>query len=134
MTGTPEQAVAPLTAVSNAMVRLHKEQFGRGPTRARSGFVGDTLVCVLEDVLLPAELKMVEMGDPQRVRESRVAFQAATAHDFVRAVEEIVQRKVRAFGSAVDVEANVVYENFTFEVDVSSDGAGLASAVVTRLH
>jgi hypothetical protein len=53
-----------LTAVSDAMVTLHKTQFGRGATMARSGFAGpDTLVCVLQDVLLPAERKMVEMGN-----------------------------------------------------------------------
>ena len=42
-----------MAAVSRAMVALHKEQFGRGPTRARSHFAGqDALVCVLENVLL----------------------------------------------------------------------------------
>jgi hypothetical protein len=36
------------------MVKLHKEQFGRGPTNARSYLAGaDTLVCTLEDSLLP---------------------------------------------------------------------------------
>jgi len=125
MTGPPEHAVSPLNALSNAMVRLHKEQFGRGPTTARSGFVGpDALLCVLEDALLPAELNMVKMGDHQRVRESRIAFQAATASEFVSAVEEIVGRKVRAFGSAVDVEQNVVFENFVFERESAGDGDG----------
>lgn len=115
-----------LTAVSNAMVALHKEQFGRGPTSARSGFAGpDTLVCVLQDVLLPAERKMVEMGDQNRVRESRVAFQAATAGDFVAAVEQIVLRKVQAFASGVDPDANVVFETFYFEPGESGgDGDG----------
>jgi uncharacterized protein YbcI len=62
-----------LQAVSNAMVKLHKEQFGRGPTNARSYFAGpDTLVCTLEDALLPAERTMVEMGEHHRVRESRM--------------------------------------------------------------
>ena len=105
-----------LSAVSKAMTTFHKEQFGRGPTNVRSNFAGpDTLVCVLEDVLLPAELKMVELGDQARVREARVSFQVATADDFVKAVEEIVHRKVRAFASAVDPDSNVVFENFYFE-------------------
>src|SRR3954453_5684234 len=108
--------VSPLQAVSNAMVKLHKEQFGRGPTSAQSNFAGpDALMCVLQDALLPAERKMVELGDEGRVRETRIAFQAATQDEFVNAVEQIVHRKVRAFGSAVDPEANVVVENFFFE-------------------
>ena len=62
-----------LQAFLNAMVSLYKEQFGRGPTNARTYFVGsDTLVCTLEDALLPAERTMVEMGEHQRVRESRM--------------------------------------------------------------
>ena len=48
------RAVGLLSAVSNALVTLHKEQFGRGPTRARANFAGDdTLVCVMEEALLP---------------------------------------------------------------------------------
>jgi uncharacterized protein YbcI len=115
-----------LTAISNAMVTLHKEQFGRGPTSARSGFAGpDTLVCVLHNVLLPAERKMVEMGNQERVRESRIAFQAATYSDFVAAVEQILTRKVQAFASGVDPDADVVFETFYFEPSESgSDGDG----------
>jgi uncharacterized protein YbcI len=69
-----------LQDVSNAMVALHKEQFGRGPTRVKSHFAGaDALLCVMDDALLPAESKMVDMGEQQRVRESRMFFQVATA-------------------------------------------------------
>jgi uncharacterized protein YbcI len=115
MAGT-ERPTTENAAISNAMVRLHKEQFGRGPTSARSGFTGrDTLVSVLENALLPAELKMVKLGEIQRVRETRIAFQAATKDEFIAAVEQIVYRKVRAFSSAVDPEANVVWELFVFE-------------------
>jgi uncharacterized protein YbcI len=130
MAGTHEQGTSPLTAVSNAMVRLHKEQFGRGPTGARAGFAGpDTLVCVLHDVLLPAERKMVELGDQGRVRDARIAFQAATQPEFIAAVEQIVCRKVVAFASGVDADANVVFETFYFEPRESgSDGDGALAA------
>jgi len=108
--------------VSNAMVRLHKEQFGRGPTSARSDFAGkDVLVCVLESVLLPAETKMVALGDQNRVRDSRVTYQAATAGDFVAVVEGIVGRKVRAFASGVDPDKDVAFETFYFERNGDTD-------------
>ena len=116
MVAPREQGAAALKDVSNAMVRLHKEQFGRGPTSARASFAGpDTLVCVLEEILLPAELKLVEMGMQDSVREARMAFQVATVSEFVDAVESIVFRRVRAFASAVDPDANVVFETFYFE-------------------
>src|SRR4051794_6972045 len=105
-----------LASVSNAMVRLHKEQFGRGPTKARSHFAGrDTLVSVLENTLLPAELALVEMGQQERVQESRMFFQTATREKFVRAVEEIVGRRVVAFSSATDPDAATVWEVYNFE-------------------
>jgi uncharacterized protein YbcI len=123
MSETVEQLTSPLVEISNAMVRLHKEQFGRGPTAARAHFAGsDTLVCVLEDALLPAERKLVEMGDDLRVRETRMAFQVATADEFVGAVELILKRKVRAFASATDAVNNVVFENFTFEPGDGDNG------------
>jgi uncharacterized protein YbcI len=104
-----------LQNVSNAMVKLHKEQFGRGPTNVRSDFAGpDMLVCMLQDVLLPAERKMVEMGSQERVRETRIAFQAATQAEFISAVEQITERKVAAFASGIDPDRNTVFETFSF--------------------
>ena len=117
MSGTEERfAGSAMQAVSNTMVKLHKEQFGRGPTNARSYFAGpDTLVCTLEDSLLPAERTMVEMGEDQHVRESRMFLQVATSDRFIAAVEELVSRKVRAFASAIDPAPGVVFEVFSFE-------------------
>ncbi len=116
--GNHQRGENALAAVSAAMVALHKEQFGRGPTRARTNYAGDnTLVCVLEEAMLPAERTMVSMGDQQRVRESRSAFQAATRERFVQAVEQIVDRTVVAFASAIDPDRDVVWEVFNFEPD-----------------
>jgi uncharacterized protein YbcI len=126
MSGTHEPSEGNrLQAVSNAMVRLHKEQFGRGPTTARSFFAGpDTLICTLEEALLPAERAMVEMGEHQRVRESRMFLQVATQEQFVTVVEGIVDRKVRAFASATDPAPGVVFEIFSFHPDgTHGDGA-----------
>ena len=130
MSPVEEHRTSLLAGVSNAMVALHKEQFGRGPMSARSQFAGpNTLVCVLEEALLPAERKLVLMGEHQRVREGRLAFQAATADEFIAAVEQIVGRKVRAFASATDVVQNVVFENFVFESDGGSDGNAPATGL-----
>jgi uncharacterized protein YbcI len=105
-----------MTAVSNALVALHKEQFGRGPTGARSYFAGpDTLICLLEDALLPAERALVEMGEHQRVRDARLFMQVATADRFTAKIEEIVGRTVYSFVSALDPEKAIAYEIFVFE-------------------
>ena len=113
------------TDVSNALVALHKEQFGRGPTKAQSHWAGaDALLCVMDDALLPAEHKMVDMGEQQRVREARLFFQIATAAQFIETVESITGRTVRAFASASDPDRSVVMENFVFEPDQHRDGPG----------
>ena len=105
-----------LTSVSNALVALHKEQFGRGPVRARTAFADDdTLICTMRDALLPAEQALVEMGHHERVQESRLFFQMATRHKFIDAVEELIGRKVAAFSSATDPHAAIVWEVFTLE-------------------
>jgi uncharacterized protein YbcI len=43
-----ETRTSALMEISNAMVQLYKQQFGRGPTSARSHWAGpDAIVCIL---------------------------------------------------------------------------------------
>ena len=65
---------------------------------------------------------MVAMGDQQRVRDTRMYLQVATAEQFVRAIEDIVHRKVHAFASAADPDHDTVFEIFAFEPDHHTDG------------
>lgn len=67
----------------------------------------------MRDALLLAERKMVQIGQQERVRENRLAFQAQ--EEFIGAVEQIVRRKVLAFASALDAHEGVVFEHFVFE-------------------
>jgi uncharacterized protein YbcI len=112
-------------AVAKALVGLHKEQFGRGPTRARAHFFGaDMLVCAFEDVLVPAEAKLVSRGQDEAVQTARVLFQIATKDEFIATIEELVERKVRAFTSAMDPTANMLFEIFVFESETDETEAG----------
>jgi uncharacterized protein YbcI len=107
-------------AISNAMVRLYKEQFGRGPTRSRTNFAGpDTLICTLQDSLTPAERNLVALGEHQRLRDVRMFFQYASEQQFRGAVEQITGRKVWAFVSGIDAAQDVAVEVFYLE---SRDG------------
>jgi uncharacterized protein YbcI len=82
--------------ISREMVRLYKEQFGRGPTKARTDFAGpDIVVCTLENSLTPAEVRLVELGESQRLRDTRLYFQHATEAEFCSVIERVLQRKVR---------------------------------------
>ena len=102
--------------VSNAMVRLYKEQLGRGPTKARTHFAGpDVLIATLENSLTPAERNLAAMGEHQRLRDTRMFFQYATEPDFRAAVENITGRRVRAFVSGIDTSRDVSAEIFYLE-------------------
>jgi uncharacterized protein YbcI len=89
--------------ISNEMVRLYKEQFGRGPTQARALWTGeDAITVLLEDTLTPAERSLVRMGEHQRLRETRVYFQYASVEEFCEPVERLTGRTVRSFLSGID--------------------------------
>ena len=116
MAESPPQQRTMLSAVSNAVVKLHKEQFGRGPTNSRADWAGrDVIVCTLENALLPAERALIQMGNDQGVRDSRTQLQAATAQLFIDVIEDLTGRRVRAFASALDPGAGVVFEVWAFE-------------------
>ncbi len=98
-----EDRAGVLSAVSDEMVRLYKQQFGRGPTAARTNWAGaDTLVVTLEDTLTPAERNLAALGEHQRLRDTRMFFQYATMLGFCAPVERLTGRKVRAFLSGID--------------------------------
>jgi uncharacterized protein YbcI len=102
--------------LSNEMVRIYKELFGRGPTKARSNYAGpDALLATIENSLTAAERNLLEFDEHQRVREIRVFFQHASERDFVETVEQITGRQVRAFVSGVDTSQDVSSEVFYFE-------------------
>jgi uncharacterized protein YbcI len=102
--------------LSNAMVRLYKEQFGRGPTKTRTNYAGtDILITTLEDSLTPAERNMVAMGENQRLRDIRMFFQHASIDKFVETVERITGRTVRGFVSGIDVDKDISSEVFYLE-------------------
>lgn len=115
--GTFEQRQgSQLSELSNAIVKLYKEQFGRGPTKTVTNYAGpNVLITTLENSLTPAERRMAAMGEHQRLREARTFFQYATGREFVRAVEQITGRKVRAFVSGIDTEQDVSSEVFYLE-------------------
>jgi uncharacterized protein YbcI len=93
--------------ISNAMVRLYKDHFGRGPTATKTNWCGeDTLVVFLEDTLTPVERNLVKMGEHQRLRDLRMFFQYASVREFCEPVERITGRKVRSFQSSIDTEEN----------------------------
>ena len=117
-----------LAAVSDEMVRLYKEQFGRGPTRVRTYWCADDiLITTLEDTLTPAERNLVVLGEHQRLRDTRMFFQYATVEEFCQVVEHHTGRTVKAFISGIDTAVDgLSIETFVFH-PVGSDAPSRAA-------
>jgi uncharacterized protein YbcI len=63
------------------------------------------ITVVLEHTLTPAERNLVRMGEHERLRETRMFFQYASVREFCEPVERLTGRRVRAFISGIDTEA-----------------------------
>lgn len=122
-----------LQTISTAMVRIYKDQFGRGPTRVRTSYAGpDTIVCVLEDSQTPAERKLVELGEFQRLRDVRMFFQYALSDELKHPVEQATGRRVRALVSGTAAQEDVSVELFVLDdgppIPGERDGTGSLDA------
>lgn len=102
--------------ISREMVRLYKDVFGRGPTKAKTDFAGpDVVLCTLEHSLTQAEKALAGLGEHQRLRDTRQYFQYATEDSFLEVIERVLGRKVRAFISGMDTSKDVAVELFYLE-------------------
>jgi len=116
----PERG-AMLATISNTIVGLYKTFYGKGPTKARSYYLDDMVVCVLRGGLTRAELTLAQSGRSDAVTRQRQEFQAAVRDEFVTAIEAIVGRPVTAFMSTTHIDPEVSVE--IFMLDRQTDGA-----------
>jgi uncharacterized protein YbcI len=109
-------------AISNAITKLQRENYGRGPDSVRTVVGHDHIICFLENSFMPVERTLIEAGEIDAVRHTRLAFQRAMESRFVNTIEEISGRKVRAFLSQVSLNPDISVEVFVLERD-SADPA-----------
>jgi uncharacterized protein YbcI len=104
-----------LAQISNAMVRIHKEHWGKGPTKARTIYAEDIVLTRLDQIFTQAEATLVRAGREEEVRNMRIAFQRELEHEFVGAVERLTGRTVQAFISDIHARTNMGIELFVLE-------------------
>jgi uncharacterized protein YbcI len=102
-----------LAAVTNGIVKLFRDYYGRGPTKAKSYLLDDRIVvCVLEETMTTVERTLVENGHGHKVRDVRLSFQEAMADEFEGVVSEIMGRPVIAYHSQLTLEPDIGFEFF----------------------
>ena len=102
-------------AISNAVVQLYREHYGKGPTRAKTYLFEDLVVVVLRGGATRLDETLTRAGDGKRVRELRLLFQDSVRDEFVARVERITGRRVETFLSQSETEPDVSVEVFVLE-------------------
>lgn len=104
-------STSPLLEISNAIVRLYKAAFGRGPTHARARFAGpDTLVVLLQDTLTVSERSLAALGEHERLRAHRLVLHQVVEQEIRSVVERILQRPTLSLISGIDTHRDVAVE------------------------
>ena len=123
VTSLPPPAIdgAVRSEISQAIVRIHAEHYGKGATQAKTYVWDNLVVTVLRDVLTVAERTLIDVGKDETVRELRTTFQFSLEQTFRSAVERLTGRRVHSFMSQVDPAHGLSVEVFVL---APSDGNG----------
>ena len=101
-----------LTAISDGMVALLKEFYGRGPTRTKSYYEDDLVVCLLRGGFSRVEQTLLEGGRGASVIQQRMDFQDVMRHRFEEVIEDATGRKVIGFMSGNQQDPDIMCEVF----------------------
>jgi uncharacterized protein YbcI len=101
-----------LTAISDGLVALLKEFYGRGPTRAKSYFEDDLVVCVLRGGFSRVEQTLLDGGRGAAVINQRMEFQEVMRKRFEAVIEDATGRRVIGFMSGNQQEPDMMCEVF----------------------
>jgi len=101
-----------LTAISDGIVALLKEFYGRGPTRTKSYYQDDLVVCLLRGGFSRVEESLLEGGRGAAVIQQRMEFQDMMRDRFVAAIERATGRHVIGFMSGNQQRPDVMCEVF----------------------
>ena len=106
--------------LSNAIVAMFKQYFGRGPTSCRTYLEPNLVILVLEGGYTAAERTLFEAGKWYEVRQARIAWQDSMEVRFIDTIERLTHRTVKAFLSANRQDADLTIELFVLEPDTTS--------------
>jgi uncharacterized protein YbcI len=101
--------------ISNAMVGLKKEFYGKGPMKAKTYINDNYVFCVLQGGLTRNEETLLAAGHEDLVRQYRLKFQEAMAAPTTEAVERLTGRKVLGYHSQIVFQPEHAVEMFVLD-------------------
>jgi uncharacterized protein YbcI len=113
-----------LAAISNGIVAMLREHYGRGPMKAKTYALDDIIVVVLRGSGFTAlEKTIMDSGDGERVVAMRENFQTMMANRYKELIEELTGRNVVAFLSQAHVDPDITMEIFFIDGELPGFGA-----------
>jgi uncharacterized protein YbcI len=102
-----------LAAISNRIVAILREHYGRGPMKAKTYALDDLIVVVMRGSgFTSLEKTIMDSGEPDRVVAMRHDFQRLMTTRFTETIEELTGRNVVAFLSQAHVDPDITMEIF----------------------
>jgi uncharacterized protein YbcI len=101
--------------LSNAVVALFKQYFGRGPSDCRTYLEPDLVIVVMVGGYTAAERTLFEAGKWHDVRQARLAWQDSMEVRFIDTIERLTHRSVTAFLSANRQDPDLSVELFLLD-------------------
>lgn len=101
--------------ISNAMARIKREFYGKGPSRTRT-FVFDRIIfSILDDVLTPVEVTLKQAGRGALVRRTRLTFEDVMTRTFTGEIERLTGARVLAYHSQLVFDPDMAIEIFVLD-------------------
>jgi uncharacterized protein YbcI len=121
---TPGEVMA---RISTALVQLHSRYYGKGPTKAKTHLVNDTVISILRGGFTTVERTLIDQGNVDAVYNMRRSFQTVMEDQFTAIVEEATGRRVIAYMSQIHQNPDLAVEIFMLEPaeEHSRDPAGV---------
>ncbi len=104
-----------LASISTGLVRLHSRYYGKGPTKAKTYLVNDTVICMLRGGFTTVERTLIDEGNVDAVYQIRRSFQQAMEEQFTNVVQGAMDRKVIAYMSQIHQDPDIAVEIFVLE-------------------
>jgi len=123
MTAHEHSNGAMLADISAGLVQLHRRYYGRGPTKAKTYAVNDTVMCMLKGGFTTVERTLIDDNRSEDVERIRRSFQRAMEPRFTEVVEDATGRSVIAYMSQVHTNPDMAVEIFVLEAEADVVGA-----------
>lgn len=101
-----------LSEISDGIVALLKEYYGKGPTKTKTYYHDDLVVCLLRGGYTRVEETLLEGGHGASVIAQRMTFQEVMRERFAAVVEGATGRRVVGYMSGHQQHPDLISEVF----------------------